>query len=68
MKLKKHEEEGISLIMQACKILGWVIAFPDAESNGIVSEVNHMVIGKENVVQSLVSEGAELYTIAVPPR
>jgi Tfp pilus assembly protein PilW len=65
MALKQNEEQALALIMQACKLMGWVMAFNDPADNG---NINHLVIGEEAVVQSLVSEGAEHYSIVIPPK
>ena len=68
MALKKNEEEALCLIMQACKLMGWVMAFNEPGSDSDNLEINHLVVGEEKVVQSLVSEGAEHYSIVIPPK
>jgi hypothetical protein len=68
MNIKDSQEDGFSLIMKGCKLMGWVVSFPDSESNEDDREMDHLVIGEENIVQSLITESAELYTIVVPPR
>lgn len=68
MALKKNEEEALRLIMQACKLMGWIMAFNEPGSDADNREINHLVVGEEAVVQSLVSEGAEHYSIVIPPK
>lgn len=63
MELEK-QKEGISLLMQGCKLMNWVIAYPE-DKEGLIS---HLVIGSEPVVMSIVAEGSDIYTIAIPPK
>ena len=46
MRKRDEEDEGIALIVAACKLMGWVIAVPRG-----LDDISYLVVGEEKAVR-----------------
>jgi hypothetical protein len=67
MPLSEKEDKAMTLVVEACRLMGWVIAFNHSEETKD-RHLTHIIIGDKQVVNSMISEVVDPYVVMLPPK